>query len=221
MFGESGVPGAMPAGGSAWNRWPQQAQRPPRSSIRIVRPGIHRLRRPQRAARRPARRPRRCHMAALPVPSGPERHPPRPQCRDRRAHRPTAEIDLDGRRSRQGGNRARRARRRLPRHRAQACRLAGGKRPRRPRRLHAARAPPKAAAHVKPDRALRPAGTETAHGQGQGLPRRGLAPTARQRRPRRDRRKMGLRHEGLHQVGMPRMRDPLSTEFPDLRVQYP
>ena len=36
MFGESGVPGAMPAGGSARNRRPQQAQRPPRSSIRVV-----------------------------------------------------------------------------------------------------------------------------------------------------------------------------------------
>ena len=34
-------------------------------------------------------------------------------------------------------------------------------------------------------------------------PRRGCPPAPRQRRAGRDRRKMGLRHEGLHQVGMP------------------
>ena len=39
-----------------------------------------------------------------------------------------------------------------------------------------------------------------AHRQGQGLSRRALAP---RQRPGRDRRKMGLRNEGLHQVGMP------------------
>ena len=34
-------------------------------------------------------------------------------------------------------------------------------------------------------------------------PQRGVPPAARQRHPRRDRREMGLRHQGLHQVGMP------------------
>jgi hypothetical protein len=37
----------------------------------------------------------------------------------------------------------------------------------------------------------------------QDLPQRGRAPAARLCRPRRDRRKTGLRHQGLHQVGMP------------------
>ena len=49
-------------------------------------------------------------------------------------------------------------------------------------RLHAARAPPKALAHVQPDRAFRPAGTETAHRQGQGVSQRGCPPASRQRR---------------------------------------
>ena len=44
----------------------------------------------------------RCHMAALPIPSGPERHPPRAQRRDPKAHRQTAEIDLESGRSQQG-----------------------------------------------------------------------------------------------------------------------
>ena len=57
--------------------------------------------------------------------------------------------------------------------------------------------------HVKPDGAVHPAGAQTAHSQGQGIPRRRRAAAPRQRRPRRDRRKMGLRHKGLHQVGMP------------------
>ena len=54
--------------------------------------------------RRPARRSGRCHMAALPIPSGPERHPPRAQRRDPKAHRQTAEIDLESGRSQQGRN---------------------------------------------------------------------------------------------------------------------
>jgi putative transposase len=59
--------------------------------------GLRAARRPQRLARCPARRSGRCHMATLPIPSGPQRHPPRPQRRDPQAHRQTAEIDLDGR----------------------------------------------------------------------------------------------------------------------------
>ena len=40
----------------------------------------------------------------LPIPSGPERHPPRAQRRDPKAHRQTAEIDLESGRSQQGRN---------------------------------------------------------------------------------------------------------------------
>ena len=67
----------------------------------------------------------------------------------------------------------------------------------------AARAPPPSHAHLQPDGARHPAGTQATHRQGQRLSRRRLPRAPRLRHPRRDRRKMGLRHQGLHQVGMP------------------
>ena len=42
----------------------------------------------------PTRCSRRCHVAALPIPPGPQRHPSRPQRRNPLAYRQTAEIDL-------------------------------------------------------------------------------------------------------------------------------
>lgn len=81
--------------------------------------------------------------------------------------------------------------------------MARGKCARGPRGLHSTRAAPPPAAHFEPDGALRPAGAQAAYREGQGLPQRRSPPAARHRRTGRDRRKMGLRHEGLHQVGMP------------------
>jgi putative transposase len=77
------------------------------------------------------------------------------------------------------------------------------KRARRARCLCTARTPPPPHAHLQPDGARRAAGAQAPHRQGPGLPQRGRARTPRQRRAGRDRRQMGRRHQGLHQMGMP------------------
>ncbi len=46
-----------------------------------------------------------------------------------------------------------------------------------------------------------------------GLPKRERPPAARQRHPRRNRREMGLRHQGIHQVGMPECVSPPNPNF--------
>ena len=66
-----------------------------------------------------------------------------------------------------------------------------------------ARAPPPSHAHLQPDGARRPAGAQAPHRQGQGLSQRGIPRATCQRRAGRDRRKMGRRRQGLHQMGMP------------------
>ena len=131
------------------------------------------------------------------------RHPSRAEPRDPQAHRRRAARRLERSLSGEGRSRPRRAGRDLPRHRPETRGMAGGERARGPRRLRAARTPPQPNANLKPDGARRPAGARAPHRQGPGLSRRRRPRAPRLRHPRRDRRKMGLRHQGLHQVGIP------------------
>ena len=82
-----------------------------------------------------------------------------------------------------------------------SSRMAGGERPRGPGRLLAPGAAPPTAAHLQSHGARRPPGAQAPHRQGPGLSRRRRPRAPRLRHPRRDRREMGLRHQGLHQVG--------------------
>jgi len=73
------------------------------------------------------------------------------------------------------------------------------------RRLRTSNPPPRACTHALPgnNRARHPAGAQTPHRQGQGVSQRGITETPRQRRAGRNRRTLGRRHKGLHQMGMP------------------
>ena len=152
---------------------------------------------------RPPGRPGRRDMAALPVPPGPERHPSRAEPRDPQAHRRRVARGLE--RSLALAKAETALAELVATYRDTAPKLAAwleDERARGPRRLRAARAPPPSHAHLQPDGARRPAGAQATHRQGPRLSRRRRPRAPRLRHPRRDRRKMGLGHQGLHQVGM-------------------
>ena len=154
--------------------------------------------------------------------SCPERHPPRAQRRDPKAHRQTAEIDL--------GKRTISTRPKQP-WLSSSPAIATP----RPSWPHGSRKTSLKASPSSPYRAPPQNGcarqTRWSGPSSRSLkrrtvkvrviPRRRRAAAPRQRRPRRDRRKMGLRHKGLHQVGMPGCMIRSQQEFPDKRLLNP
>lgn len=108
--------------------------------------------------------------------------------------------------------------RQLSRYRAKTGRLAQKECAGSPRGIHPAGASPQTVANHRTDETVRPAGTQAAHRQGQGLARRRRPSAAGQRRAGRNRREMGLRRKRPTSRGNARMRDPLSAEFPDNRL---
>ena len=133
-----------------------------------ARRGLHRLRRSSRPGGRAQGRPRRRQLAALPVPPGSERHPPRPKSRHPQAYRKGAAPGLGRRRPQGRRGRAGAPGGKLPRQGRQTRPLARGRDPRRPHRLLVARAPPQAHANLEPHRAIHPAGDQAPNRQGSG-----------------------------------------------------
>ena len=87
----------------------------------------------------------------------------------------------------------------------------------RARRLHIARRPSQRHAHLKRHQETDPAGTQAAHIKGLGLSKRRLPRAPFNRSPRRNRRKMGSRNQGIYKMRTARRMKP-SPQFPDITL---